>query len=125
MLVEGRDYTVTYSGNKNITDSAKTIITGMGNYTGRVEKTFAIIRRDISDCHVSEIEGQLYTGKAIEPDVSVTFGDITLVEDVDYEITYSNNVEPAGANAPAKAVITGKEASQEQLRGPSLLQRIL
>lgn len=108
VLVEGRDYTVTYSGNKNITDSAKTIITGMGNYTGRVEKTFAIVRRDISDCHVSEIEGQLYTGKAIEPDVSVTFGDITLVEDVDYEITYSNNVEPAGANAPAKAVITGK-----------------
>lgn len=109
-LVAGRDYTVTYSGNRNVTDKAEIRITGKGNYSGTVIKTFAITRKNIadSDCHVGEIEGQIYTGKEIEPEVVVTYGDITLVEDVDYEITYSNNIAESTKDSPAKAVITGK-----------------
>ena len=110
VLVAGRDYTVTYSNNRNVTDKAEVRIAGNGNYTGTVIKTFAIKQKNIADddCHVSEIGGQIYTGKEIEPAVVVTYGDITLVEDVDYEITYSNNIEASAKNSPAKAVITGK-----------------
>ena len=108
LLVNGRDYTVSYSGNKNVTDNAEIRITGAGNYVGSVIRYFAITRRSIDDCHVSEIPGQIYTGKVIEPEISVSYGDITLVEDVDYEITYSNNIEATGSGEPAKATITGK-----------------
>lgn len=110
VLAVGRDYTVTYSNNRNVTDKAEVRITGKGNYTGTVIKTFAIKQKNIADndCHVSEIGGQIYTGKEIKPEVVVTYGDITLVEDVDYEITYSNNIEASAKNSPAKAVITGK-----------------
>lgn len=110
VLVAGRDYTVTYSNNRNVTDKAEVRIAGNGSYTGTVIKTFVIKQKNIADddCHVSEIGGQIYTGKEIEPEVVVTYGDITLVEDVDYEITYSNNIEASAKNSPAKAVITGK-----------------
>ncbi len=42
VLVEDRDYTVSYAGNTEVTDSAKVIIKGKGNYTGTLEKTFKI-----------------------------------------------------------------------------------
>lgn len=42
-LVEGTDYTVSYKNNTN-TGTAKAVITGAGNYTGTVEKTFSIVK---------------------------------------------------------------------------------
>ncbi len=41
-LTEGTDYTIEYSNNTNAGTSAKATITGKGNYTGTVEKTFTI-----------------------------------------------------------------------------------
>lgn len=110
VLVAGRDYTVSYSGNKNVTDKASVTITGIGNYTGSVNRYFAITRRNLADCHVSEIEGQIYTGKKIEPELTITYGDLVLVEGVDYEIEYSNNIEPTAGGQPAKATVTGKRS---------------
>ena len=60
------------------------------------------------DCHVNEISSQIYTGKKLEPDVAITYGDTTLLETVDYEVTYTNNVGPASTADPAKATIVGK-----------------
>ena len=59
---------------------------------------------------MSEIEGQIYTGKKIEPELTVTYGDLVLVEGVDYEIEYSNNIEPTAGGQPAKATVTGKRS---------------
>lgn len=110
VLVAGRDYTISYSGNKNVTDKASVTITGIGNYTGSVTRYFAITRRNLADCHVSEIEGQIYTGKKIEPELTITYGDLVLVEGVDYEIEYSNNIEPTAGGQSAKATVTGKRS---------------
>lgn len=110
VLVAERDYTVSYSGNKNVTDKASVTITGIGNYTGSVNRYFAITRRNLADCHVSEIEGQIYTGKKIEPELTITYGDLVLVEGVDYEIEYSNNIEPTAGGQSAKATVTGKRS---------------
>ena len=41
-LKEGTDYTVTYSNNKNV-GTAKVKITGKGNYSGTITKTFKIV----------------------------------------------------------------------------------
>lgn len=43
MLIAGTDYTVSYSNNMEV-GSAKAVITGKGNYTGSVTKTFEIIK---------------------------------------------------------------------------------
>lgn len=109
VLTAGTDYTVSYSSNRNVTDKAGIVITGKGNYTGSKVITFAITAKNIADddCHVSEIGGQVYTGYKLEPEILVTYGDITLTEDVDYEITYENNIGPASADAPATASIKG------------------
>lgn len=42
-LEEGTDYEAVYSDNINVTDSAKVTISGMGNYSGTIEKTFKIV----------------------------------------------------------------------------------
>lgn len=110
LLVADRDYSVVYSGNRNVTDKAEVKISGKGNYSGTVTKTFVIEKKDISDpdCYISEIGGQKYTGTEIEPEIVVTCGSTTLREDVDYEVTYSNNIEESAAGSPAKATVTGK-----------------
>lgn len=40
-LVKGTDYTVTYENNQNV-GTGKAVVTGKGNYTGTLEKTFEI-----------------------------------------------------------------------------------
>ena len=42
LLVKDKDYTVSYSNNTEVTDTAKVVIQGIGIYTGTLEKTFKI-----------------------------------------------------------------------------------
>lgn len=87
-LTEGQDYIVDYADNTDV-GTAKVIITGKGIYQGTVEKSFAITAQSIADKTVS-IEGTsfTYTGNAIEPEVTIE----GLVEETDYLVSYSNNV---------------------------------
>ena len=60
---------------------------------------------DISDCDVTlDSDTFIYDGSAIEPKIIVTDGIYTLAKDIDYTISYKNNID-AGT---AKAVIKGK-----------------
>ncbi len=56
----------------------------------------------LSEDMVSKIEEQVYSGETLEP-VTIICGEYTLIEDVDYTITYENNV----STGTASAVITG------------------
>ena len=103
-LVEGTDYTVEYSNNTNAGTSAKATITGKGNYTGTIEKTFTINPKTLVASNVSNIAAQTYTGSAIEPDIDVTDGKTTLVKGVDFTVTCSENINVGTATA----IITGK-----------------
>ncbi len=58
-------------------------ITGKGNYTGEKIVQFVIEQKDIADCTVQPISAQIYTGKAVEPEVTVTDGANTLVKGTD------------------------------------------
>lgn len=75
-----------------------------------------VIRLTDANTKIDVAEGPyVYTGKAIEPTVTITYtpseegaAPITLVKDTDYEITYENNINASAATSPAKVKITGK-----------------
>ncbi|MBQ8965980.1 MBG domain-containing protein [Ruminococcus sp.] len=103
-LTSGTDYTVTYSNNTNAgTATAK--ITGKGNYTGTVEKTFTISPAAISGATIT-LSGTsfTYTGSAIKPTVTVKSGSKTLTSGTDYTVSYSNNTNVGTGTV----TITGK-----------------
>lgn len=102
-LAEGTDYSLTYENNVDAGE-ASVIINFKGNYSGTVTKNFNIRSKELSadDISVSEIIQQEYTGGLICPEPTVNYGDITLVKDMDYTLTYESN-DKIGT---AKAVIT-------------------
>ncbi|MCR5006729.1 MAG: peptidoglycan recognition protein family protein [Clostridiales bacterium] len=53
---------------------------------------------DLSEAVIGPIEALKYNGKERIPEIIVTYGDQTLVEGVDYELTFENNVN-AGKHA--------------------------
>ena len=84
------------------------VITGIGNYSGVITRTFAITPKNIDSCSVDAVSGQIYTGKAITPDVTVRDGAEVLVLDKDYTVAYSNNVEVTTSDNMAVITVTGK-----------------
>ena len=105
VLVEGKDYEISYENNTDAgIDTAKVIIKGIGDYTGTIEQTFTI-KPNINDATSSEIEAQTEDGSPKEPHPTITYDDKELVEGVDYDISWDNNVKPG---EEAKIIITGK-----------------
>ena len=77
-----------------------------GTKTGSTNVVLVQTDRDMSECVVSSISNQLYTGKNITPSVSVTYKGMKLTAGTDYTVAYSNNIN-AGT---ATVTITGKGA---------------
>lgn len=102
-LTVGTDYTVsdltgTEPGSYPVT------VTGTGNYTGTVTKSFEIAKADISSAAITYDAGPYgYTGKEWKPEVTVSFNSATLTAGNDYTVSYENNIN-AGT---AKIIITG------------------
>ena len=94
-LVKGVDYTVTYSNNTNAGTSAKATITGKGNFTGTVEKTFTINPRvtisgalaltEYGNRTTAEINGN-YTGSE-----TFTLDNDIAVNSVSFSRTFTDN----------------------------------
>lgn len=94
-LVYGRDYTVTYGTNLNPgIDSGSVRITGMGNYTGQVEKTFSIhIDPGQPDSDLELTVTPDHWTYTASPSVSISVGfNGTAIED--YRLTVSNAAGP-------------------------------
>lgn len=91
ILVEGVDYTIKYNSGTDAGSMFFTII-GKGNYTGSVNCYYNIIRRDITEATVSKNNDMVYTGAELMPKPVITWNEFTLVEGVDYEIRYFENV---------------------------------
>jgi hypothetical protein len=104
ILIEGTDYELSYGTNKDAGTGTITIM-GIGTYSGLQETvSFNIIPKKLPTNAIQEIASQTYTGSFITPSIIVKDGEITLVKDTDYEVTYSNNTN-AGT---ASVLITGK-----------------
>ncbi len=117
-LRAGIDYTVGYNHNVNVStveNPAVIMVHLQGNYDIGADdyaKDFIIQRREIEgNFQVVLVDGTQYwyTGEAVEPEVKVyaltpELVETVLVEGVDYDVTYENNVN-AGE---AKLVVEGK-----------------
>lgn len=105
-LTKDTDYTVTgLTGTEP--GSYPVTVTGTGNYTGTVTKSFEIAKADISSATISDIDSPVgYTGTAYEPEVTVTFNGTELALDTDYTVAYTNNVNAGEATV----TITGTSA---------------
>ena len=100
-LRKGTDYTVSFKDNVKI-GTATVIITGKGNFEGTKEITFKITKP--SEITVESIADQTYTGSALTPKVVVKEGSKVLTKNVDYTVSYSNNINVGTASVK----ITGK-----------------
>lgn len=103
-LVLGQDYTVTYANNTAVGDGSVTIRPLTSYYTGTIVKKFQITNR-ITSATISGVPATvMYTGYAHTPEVTVTMGNKTLTQGVDYSVSYRNNVRVGTATV----VVTGK-----------------
>jgi len=101
-LVKGKDYNIT---NVEVIDSEKAVVTIQGIHKFKGTKQIIVKKKiNLSGYAVSTIANQIYSGKAIIPNVIVSNGNITLKNGVDYIVTCNNNVNVGTATL----VITGK-----------------
>lgn len=107
-----RDYALKYSDNDKL-GTATVRITAIGDYYGSYVRQFVIKPADISDQTAFTItvpnETPYMDGAEVKPPVTVVYksgaNEITLVENKDYTLEYSNNVDPG--LEPANVKITG------------------
>lgn len=102
VLVKGTDYTLSYQNNINV-GTAYVLVKGTGKYSFSVSKKFSICY-NIANMVSDVIGDQLYTGGEIKPGVVLRNGSYVLVKDVDYTLSYTNNI----ALGTAIVTITGK-----------------
>ena len=103
-LVYGTDYYLTYENNINAGTTVITV-TGMGAYAGTVrEIPFNILPLDINNCKLL-CDNVTYTGSEVTPLPTITFGNYTLQNEIDFTInSYSDNID-AGKGS---MTVTGK-----------------
>ncbi len=102
--LDASNYIVTYVNNENVGEATVTV-TGTGNYSGEKTETFNIVEKDIreDDVEIADIPAQAYTGVKVCPDLTITYGDYTLVAGKDYTAEYKNNI----LNGEATVTVTG------------------
>ena len=121
-LTPTTDYTVTFDDAAGVTvveenqkwgtvcapGEYKFTVKGKGNYAGEVTATFTVGKASLKNADVGDIAPVDYDGTAKTPKPTVTFNGITLKEDTDYTLSYSNNTNVGNATI----TITAKADSE-------------
>lgn len=102
-LTKGTDYTVSYYNNTDV-GTASAVVTGKGDYFGVITVDFEIIPKNIKDTTILNVPDQTYTGSPIKPVLTVCDGRITLGENYDYTVSYSNNTNKGTAKVTIKGI---------------------
>lgn len=89
-LQENVDYELAFEGNLNA-GVAKMTISGISNYTGSLEISFKILKKNITRVRFEEIGTQVYTGLDVKPAVSGSDGGTPLAAGRDFTVGYENN----------------------------------
>ena len=97
VLVVGTDFDVTFAENIN-SGTANVTINGVGNYAGTNSATFNILKRDISNAVFASIVDVAFNGLPQEPELTVTYGDDKLTKNVDFTVSYADNVAAGTAS---------------------------
>ncbi len=97
-ILTASDYDVSYDNNINVGQATVTV-DFKGNYSGKSTENFTIVPKNItSTISVDSIEDKGFSGSKIEPIVVVKDGGSVLTKDVDYTVSYGENIN-AGINA--------------------------
>lgn len=104
-LIKGRDYEVYFSNNID-SGVATALIKGIGNYSGYKIATFNIKTVTLSSvgAAIDSIPIHKYVDRAIEPQVYVRANGALLTRRVDYNLTFSDNVEPGTATVTVQGI---------------------
>ena len=100
-LKPNTDYTLSYKNNINV-GKATVIITGKGNFSGKITRSFNITQLSLAKASVSGIKSKVYTGKAMTQAPVVKFNGKTLKLNTDYFLAYKNNVNTGRATIAIK-----------------------
>ena len=99
-LVEGTDYKLSYA-NCIEAGTASVTATGIGDFEGNITKTYSIIKKDIGKFSLALSESTFtYSGTEQCPSASIN----GLTEGIDYELSYSNNVNVGTASVTATGI---------------------
>lgn len=107
-LVEGKDYTVSYSTKCIDAGTITATVKLKGNYSGSATYSYTINPRSVGNTTISGIsaKGYSYTGKAIKPKLTITFKSgkttKTLKEGTDYTLSYSSNTKKGTATVTVR-----------------------
>ncbi|MGX8850348.1 MBG domain-containing protein [Amedibacillus sp. YH-ame10] len=126
LLVEGKDYLVSYS---NMTEVGKVVATvvGIGNYTNSTTLEYEILPADIDDIPglmINNPENIIYDGTEKQQKPTVMLNGKILKEGDDYTLSYKDNIK-AGT---ATVTITGKgnfTQSSQLTTNFEILQRVI
>ena len=104
-IITADDYNITYNNNHKDASTTKVSITISNkgsNYQGSKPFSFTILPKEMTSEDVKfkdNIEEFEYTGAAIEPEFTITYNGISLVNGTDYDVTFKNNVYAGEATA--------------------------
>ncbi len=94
-LVKDKDYTVSYKDNINA-GTAKIVVTGIGDFAGRMTESFNIGKAKLADTEVTFIkDAYTATGKEIKPEPGKDFDVFFKGEKLDvkqYAVSYADNI---------------------------------
>lgn len=107
--------TIDNQGKITILKAGKTTISaaipGNADYeAANISYELVVNPKSMTESAIASIAEQVYTGKELTPDLTVTDGSISLVKGIDYDVAYTNNVFPGTATATVtfKGNYTGK-----------------
>ena len=109
------DYTITYFNNVD-RGTAKVVVRGIGEFSGRITKEFSITPKSIQKAALSPV-GDIVYGQT--PKVVVTDGTLELMEGKDYEVVLSKSGS-ADTDTESELTVSGignyKDASKKKVK---------
>lgn len=95
------DFDVSYSENEMAGEATVTITAKSSNYSSSLSQAFTILPKELEYSMLGELGTYSYTGFDVEPEVVLTYNNMPLGKDIDFSVSYSNNL-----NASDNALIT-------------------
>ncbi|MCR5590382.1 MAG: hypothetical protein K6F73_02510 [Lachnospiraceae bacterium] len=104
LLKEKTDYTISFKNNTNA-GTATFTVTGKGNYSGKADGEFSIVRKSIEDpdLTVAEIAPKAEGRTAYKPVPSMTYNKKKLASPKDFTVTYYDQSRTQTVAAPTEA----------------------
>ena len=62
------------------------------------------MERSVSKASVLDLGGYYYSGVAMKPTMTVRLNDVTLVQDLDYRLTYTSNTKAGTAKVTIRGI---------------------